>query len=439
MGKSKQRKNVYVYIHFAKKNFRYASVEAVDDNDNRFLFTLDGNDHEEYLCSAKKMCEQFEEFCKNTCGLYDARYCEIWTLDYFSPLPDDFTYESLFDKSTINTKEYKRNLDIYTAYITYNLELIIGKCDYACGQYLLTQYGIKNSHIKDPESFDCFAKRRLTESSAVGVKSVVADYNKRIDKNIFTPDELANVKAYMLKNINVVFEFFDRHTVITREKRIIYFALYEAAMRLYEFDNTAFQEIIHNLLDKLHENVGRANSAVYSFIFNFFEVFYDKYYGKPFEGALSDYALPADFCSAADKLRLQKMFYREEGSSSDGLWADIISDEYIFNAVNKRSELQKPVPAHNFLTNDVCMDIVIALQDFDEFWRDYCHLTNVDGQDRYPNKIDKIELIYHNLYNSARGYITKILICKYYLKLLKSNATFFLDEYWQRKLFNSEL
>lgn len=260
-----------------------------------------------------------------------------------------------------------------------------------------------------------------------------------ITENNFTTDELSNFKDYVLKNIEVVFEIFDRHTVITRKKRIRYSELYEAAICLYKYDNTAFKEIIHNLLDKLDEKFSRANSAVYSFIFNCFSSFDDRYYGKPFECALSDYGLPIDFCSAKDKLRMQKMIYREEVSSSDGLWADIISDECIFNAVNKSSELRKSTPAHNFLTNDVCMDIVIALQDFDEFWREYCQLFNVEGQDRYPNKIDKIELIYHNLYNSARGYITKILICKYYLKMLKLNAELYLDEYWQHKLFDSGL
>lgn len=311
MSKYKQRKNVYAF--FKAKDFRYTSVEAVDDNGNLFLYTLNDGNHESYLRSAKEMCEQYESFCKNTCGLYDARYCDIWTLDYFSPLPDDFEYESLFDESTIGTEDYEHNLEIYSEYSSSNLDLIIGKCDYACGQYLSTQYGVKSNHIKNPDPFAIFLEKNMPEQSAYGVKAVVAIYKKHIDKNKFTAEELANIKTYMLNNINVIFEIFDRRTVITREKLLIYYALYEAALRLYKCDNRAFKEIIHELLDKINGQFRRANSAVYAFIFNFFYDYEKRYYGKPFECTLSDRSFPSDFCSAEDMLRIKEMIRRNEG------------------------------------------------------------------------------------------------------------------------------
>lgn len=310
MSKSKKRKNVYIF--FKAQKFRYTSVEAVDNESNRFLYALRGDSHETYLRSAKNMCEQFEQFCKNTCGLYDSRYCDIWTIDSFSPLPDDFEYESLFDKSTISTEDYEHNLEIYSEYRSYNLDLIIGKCDYACGRYLSTQYGVKSNHIKNPDPFAIFLEKNLFEQSAYGVKAAVTTYKKHIDKDKFTAEELANIKTFMLNNIDVIFELFDRRTVITREKHIAYFALYEAAMRLYEFDNTAFKEIIHTLLDELYEKFRRANSAVYAFIFNFFEDFDEKYHNELFDGVLSERILPADFCLSEDIVRIRELICREE-------------------------------------------------------------------------------------------------------------------------------
>lgn len=190
--------------------------------------------------------------------------------------------------------------------------MIIGKCDYACGQYLSTQYGTKCSHIKNPEPFEIFLNKNLFAKSAYGVRAAVAAYKKHIEKNSFTATELTNIKSYMLNNINVIFELFDRRTVITRVKHIVYFALYEAAMRLYEFDNTAFKEIIHTLLDELYEKFRRANSAVYAFIFNFFEDFDEKYHNELFDGVLSERILPADFCLSEDIVRIRELICREE-------------------------------------------------------------------------------------------------------------------------------
>ena len=88
----------------------------------------------------------------------------------------------------------------------------------------------------------------------------------------------------------------------------------------------------------------------------------------------------------------------------------------------------------NLFPNEVCINIANALQDFDSFWTDYCTITNIEKSEIYPNKSDKLELIRCNLQNEARGYLTKMLVCKYYLKSLKNNVAIFLDAFWLDKL-----
>lgn len=88
----------------------------------------------------------------------------------------------------------------------------------------------------------------------------------------------------------------------------------------------------------------------------------------------------------------------------------------------------------NLFPNEVCINIANALQDFDSFWTDYCIITNIEKSENYPNKSDKLELMRCNLHNVARGYLTKILVCKYYMKCLKDLASLFLDNFWYRKL-----
>lgn len=168
MTKSKKRKNVYLY--FTGKDFCYISVEAIDDKGNHFLYTLDGGEHEKYLRSAKDMCEQFEKFCKDICGLYDSRYCDIWTIGDFSLVSSGLEYEALFDKSTIHTEDYKHNFEIYEKYTKYNLDRLIGQCDWAYGHYLSFGYDIKSSHIKNPKPYENFLQTHLHEQNAMGVK-----------------------------------------------------------------------------------------------------------------------------------------------------------------------------------------------------------------------------------------------------------------------------
>ncbi|MDD7456883.1 MAG: hypothetical protein PUK83_00395 [Clostridia bacterium] len=317
MNKNKQLKNVYLY--FISKNFRYLSVEAIDDNGNKFEYTFNCVSHEDYLQASKNMCEQFEKFCKNTCGLYDSRYCDIWTLGEFSPIPSSFEYEDLFDKSTIHTKDYQHNIKIHEKYIKYNLDRIIRGCDWACGEFLSAQYYTKNNHIKNPEPYELFLEKHLTEKNACGVKAIVSVYREQIDKKTFSKDELKNIKTYMLDNIDMVFD----GCFLTQEKIMTYFALSEAAVRLYKHDNTAFQEIIHKLTDELNSRHYAVDTAFYRFISTFHEDYYETF-NKPFDGFLSEHKFLPKFCSLEDRVKIREMIdryeYRHKDSESEGFW-----------------------------------------------------------------------------------------------------------------------
>ena len=217
-------------------------------------------------------------------------------------------------------------------------------------------------------------EKHLTEKNACGVKAIVSVYREQIDKKTFSKDELKNIKTYMLDNMDMVFD----RCFLTQEKIMTYFALSEAAVRLYKHDNTAFQEIIHKLTDELNSRHYAVDTAVYRFISTFHENYYESL-NKPFEGFLSEHKFLPKFCSLEDRVKIREMIdryeYRHKDSESEGFWLRNLPDEYIIHEIIETYKVDKiPLGAIYILPNGT----VLHIKDGHRFVCEYLYEKGVE-------------------------------------------------------------